>query len=126
MSRIDQEKQQVEAKVKKLNESGEPIRYVSFSQEDKEMMNTNTGSEDFDSLAGSDSFLPAMPDMSLNEKGDDDQSNANSKHDAVTQTEEFDYIYAMKNMTIRPFDESYFAEDDAKVRFTLDCHHLIF
>ena len=43
-----------------------------------------------------------MPDMSLNEKDDDDQSNANSKHDAVTQTEEFDYIYAMKNMTIRP------------------------
>ena len=55
--------------------------------------------------------------MSLNEKDDDDQNNANSKHDAVTQTEEFDYIYAMKNMTIRPFDESYFAEDDAKVRF---------
>ena len=117
LSRIDQEKQQVEAKVKKLNESGEPIRIISFSQEDKEMMNTNTGSEDFDSLAGSDSFLPAMPDMSLNEKYDDDQNNANSKHDAVTQTEEFDYIYAMKNMTIRPFDESYFAEDDAKVRF---------
>ena len=103
--------------MKKLNESGEPIRNISFSQEDKEMMNTNTGSEDFDSLAGSDSFLPAMPDMSLNEKYDDDQNNANSKHDAVTQTEEFDYIYAMKNMTIRPFDESYFAEDDAKVRF---------
>ena len=107
MSQIDQEKQQVEAKVKKLNESGEPIRYISFSQEDKEMMNTNTGSEDFDRLAGSDSFLPAMPDMSLNEKDDDDQSNDNSKHDAVTQTEEFDYIYAMKNMTIRPFGESY-------------------
>ena len=117
LSRIDQEKQQVEAKVKKLNKSGEPIRYISFSQEDKEMMNTNTGSEDFDSLAGFDSFLPAMPNMSLNEKDDDDQSNANSKHDAVTQTEEFDYIYAMKNMTIRPSDESYFAEDDAKVRF---------
>ena len=39
--------------MKKLNESGKPIRYISFSQEDKEMMNTNTGSEDFDSLAGS-------------------------------------------------------------------------
>ena len=56
LSRIDQEKQQVEAKVKKLNESGEPIRNISFSQEDKEMMNTNNGSEDSDSLAGSDSF----------------------------------------------------------------------
>ena len=111
MSRIDQENQQVEAKVKKLNESGEPIRNISFSQEDKEMINTNTGSED------SDSFLSAMPDMPLNEKDDDDQNNANSKHDAVTQTEEFDYIYAMKNMNRRPFDESHIAEDDAKVRF---------
>ena len=31
LSRIDQEKQQVEANVKKLNESGEPIRNISFS-----------------------------------------------------------------------------------------------
>ena len=64
--------------MKKLNESGEPIRNISFSQEDKEMINTNTGSED------SDSFLSAMPDMPLNEKDDDDQNYANSKHDAVT------------------------------------------
>ena len=50
LSRIDQEKQQVEAKVKKLNESGEPIRNISFSQEDKEVMKTNTESEDSNSL----------------------------------------------------------------------------
>ena len=83
-------------KFQKLNEPGEPIRNILIPE-----------------LSGDpESEISELSDLDL-----DDQSETESCKDACTQTAEFDYIFSNKNCKEKPFDEHYFANDDAKVRF---------
>ena len=83
-------------KFQKLNEPGEPIRNIFIPE-----------------LSGDpESEISEFSDLDL-----DDQSETESCKDACTQTAEFDYIFSNKNCEEKPFDEHYFANDDAKVRF---------
>ena len=83
-------------KFQKLNEPGEPIRNIFIPE-----------------LSGDpESEISEFSDLDL-----DDQSETESCKDACTQTAEFDYIFSNKNCKEKPFDEHYFANDDAKVRF---------
>ena len=83
-------------KFQKLNEPGEPIRNIFIPE-----------------LSGDQEIeFSEFSDLDL-----DDQSETESCKDACTQTAEFDYIFSNKNCKEKPFDEHYFANDDAKVRF---------
>ena len=83
-------------KFQKLNEPGEPIRNIFIPE-----------------LSGDpESEISEFSDLDL-----DDQNETESCKDACTQTAEFDYIFSNKNCKEKPFDEHYFANDDAEVRF---------
>ena len=84
-------------KFQKLNEPGEPIRNILIPEH---------------SASGYPESEMAEFDLDLH-----DQSETESCKDASTQTAEFDHIFSDKNCKEKPFDEHYFANDDAKVRF---------
>eukprot|EP00794_Sanderia_malayensis_P017184 gene17184-18913_t len=99
---VNQQQNEIEAKVKKLNEPGEPIRNL-FVPENSSFSELESG----------------IPAFLMDEDQDASscfENQTETCQDASTQTVEFDYILSNKNDKEKPFDEHYSINDSKKER----------